>query len=253
MGVHGPLAPLPFRGAGVSDHPAEVPELVDEGTRGTAPRKLADLVNRVLDKGVVLGGDVTISVAGIDLVFLRLSALLTSVATAREKLRSNGRVPPHATTATTLLSPPTPPTVTPSTGVDSARAMDAAPVADGASEPSGEGTTGQRSADPAPVAEALTTDIARVAEGFPQHVDIDPDAVQRDLARLVLMIVELLRRVVEHQAVRRLDDPDLSDEQIERVGIALERLEEKMHELLKVFGLAEHELDIDLGDLGTLL
>jgi len=234
----------------VSGRAPEVPVSLVDDTRGTTPRKLADLVNRVLDKGVVLGGDVTISVAGVDLVFLRLSALLTSVATAREKLRSNGRAPSHATTAMTL---PSPPNVTPSAGVGSDRPKDAAPVALRASEPMGEGTTGAGSADPALVAEALTTDIARVAEGFPQHVDIDPDAVQRDLARLVLMVVELLRRVVEHQAVRRLDDPDLSDEQIERVGIALERLDEKMHEMLKVFGLAEHELDIDLGDLGTLL
>ena len=53
-------------------------------------RTLADLVNRVLDRGVVVGGDVTISVAGVDLVFLRLSALLTSVATAQEKLNARG-------------------------------------------------------------------------------------------------------------------------------------------------------------------
>lgn len=246
MGVYRPLAALPLR-VGVSDRLPEVPISAVDDAR--VPRKLADLVNRVLDKGVVLGGDVTISVAGVDLVFLRLSALLTSVATAREKLRANGRVLAPATAATALP----PPNVTLSPGGGSARPKEAAPLAHREHESADEGTTGERSPDPAPVAEALTADIARVAEGFPEHVDIDPDAVQRDLARLVLMIVELLRRVVEHQAVRRLDDPDLSDEQIERVGIALERLEEKMHEMLKVFGLAEHELDIDLGDLGTLL
>jgi hypothetical protein len=106
---------------------------------------------------------------------------------------------------------------------------------------------------PAPLAEALTADIARVSQGFPQHVDIDPDAVQRDLARLVLTVVELLRRVVEHQAVRRIDDPTLTDQQVERVGIALERLDEKMREITSLFGLAETDLNIDLGDLGTLL
>ena len=70
---------------------------VDDEILGAMPgrppvgtRTLADLVNRVLDRGVVLGGDVTISVAGVDLVFLRLSALLTSVATAQEKLTARG-------------------------------------------------------------------------------------------------------------------------------------------------------------------
>lgn len=209
-----------------------------------APRKLADLLNRVLDKGVVLGGDVTISVAGLDLVFLRLSALLTSVATAKESLRRNGGAPGSATRAGDAIQ------ARPS--LDAPRLLDA-PAADSAAHPADVSRISGRQVDPGPVADALSADIARVAEGFPRHVDIDPDAVQRDLARLVLMVVELLRRVVEHQAVRRLDDPDLSDAQLERVGIALERLDAKMHELLKVFGLAEHELEIDLGDLGTLL
>jgi hypothetical protein len=82
---------------------------------------------------------------------------------------------------------------------------------------------------------------------------VDPDAVSRDLAKLVLTLVELLRRVVEHQAVRRMDDPDLSEEQIERMGVALLRLEEKMGEIRDVFGVAEDELNIDLGPLGKLL
>jgi hypothetical protein len=77
--------------------------------------------------------------------------------------------------------------------------------------------------------------------------------VQQDLGRLVLTIVELLRQVVEHQAARRMDDDDLSEEQVERMGLALLRLEEKMHEIKAVFGLADEELNIDLGPLGKLL
>ena len=127
----------------------------------------------------------------------------------------------------------------------------------GSAEMTAEGRTADVSlpddGGPAPLAKALTADIARVSQGFPQHVDIDPDAVQRDLARLVLTVVELLRRVVEHQAVRRIDDPTLTDQQVERVGIALERLDEKMREITSLFGLAETDLNIDLGDLGTLL
>ena len=82
---------------------------------------------------------------------------------------------------------------------------------------------------------------------------MDPDGVERDLSKLVLTLIELLRRVVEHQAVQRMDDPDLSEEQIERMGTALWRLEEKMQEIKRVFGLADEELNIDLGPLGRVL
>jgi hypothetical protein len=101
--------------------------------------------------------------------------------------------------------------------------------------------------------EALAAELVELAERLPARLDVDPEAVGRDLARLVLTRVELLRRVVEHQAVRRMDDPDLSDEQVERMGTALRRLEEKMTEMREAFGLASDELNIDLGPLGRLL
>jgi hypothetical protein len=101
--------------------------------------------------------------------------------------------------------------------------------------------------------EALVAGLTQLAESLPERIDIDPDAVSKDLARLVLTVVELLRRVVEHQAVRRMEDPDLSEEQIERMGLALWRLEEKMGEIKAVLGLAGEELNIDLGPLGKLL
>lgn len=101
--------------------------------------------------------------------------------------------------------------------------------------------------------EALIAEIGEVVDRLPDRIDIDPDAVQQDLARLVLTLMELLRRVVEHQAVRRMDDGDLSDEQIERMGTALWRLEQKLEEMKTVFGLAGEELNVDLGPLGKLL
>lgn len=100
---------------------------------------------------------------------------------------------------------------------------------------------------------ALAAELVEIAEALPSRIDVDPDAVGRDLARLVLTVIELLRRVVEHQAIRRMDDPDLTDEQIERMGVALLRLEEKMAEIRDVFGVAEDELNLDLGPLGRLL
>lgn len=96
-------------------------------------------------------------------------------------------------------------------------------------------------------------ELARLASGLPSQIDLDPETVQKDLARLVLTLVELLRQVVEHQAVRRMEDPDLSEEQVERMGTALLQLEEKMQEIKGVFGLAGEDLNIDLGPLGRLL
>ena len=104
-----------------------------------------------------------------------------------------------------------------------------------------------------PAREALVAGLTELASQLPDRIDIDPEAVSRDLARLVLTVVELLRRVVEHQAVRRMEDPDLTDEQIERMGLALWRLEEKMGQMKDVFGLAGDDLNIDLGPLGKLL
>ena len=101
--------------------------------------------------------------------------------------------------------------------------------------------------------QALAAELAEIAQALPSRIDLDPDAVGRDLSKLVLTLVELIRRVVEHQAVQRMDDPDLSDEQIERMGTALWRLEEKMQEIKAVFGLADEELNIDLGPLGRVL
>lgn len=104
-----------------------------------------------------------------------------------------------------------------------------------------------------PERQALLAELTEIADRLPSRIDVDPDAVQQDLARLVLTLVELLRRVVEHQAVQRMEDPDLTEEQVERMGTALWRLEEKMAEIKAAFGLADEELNIDLGPLGKVL
>lgn len=101
--------------------------------------------------------------------------------------------------------------------------------------------------------DALVAELAQLAEQLPSRVDVDPETVGRDLARLVLTVMELLRRVVEHQAVRRMEDPDLSEEQVEKMGTALWLLEQKMDEMKSVLGLAGEDLNIDLGPLGKVL
>ena len=88
---------------------------------------------------------------------------------------------------------------------------------------------------------------------IPSRIDADPESVERGLVTLVLTLVELLRQLMERQALHRVDAGDLSDEQIERLGTTLMLLEQRMAELRDHFGLTPEDLNIDLGPLGTLL
>ncbi len=84
-------------------------------------------------------------------------------------------------------------------------------------------------------------------------LDLDPDDPEKGLAKLVLTVLELLRELLERQAIRRMDGGSLSDEEVERLGTAFLRLQEKLDELKEFFELSDEELNIDLGPLGKLL
>jgi hypothetical protein len=86
-----------------------------------------------------------------------------------------------------------------------------------------------------------------------QRMETDPDSVERDLFKLVLTVIELLRQLMEAQALRRVDQGDLDPEQVESLGLGLARLEEAMEELKSRYDLTTEDLNIDLGPLGTLL
>jgi hypothetical protein len=92
-----------------------------------------------------------------------------------------------------------------------------------------------------------------VASGLPTRVNADPRNVERGLAQLVLTLVELLRQLMERQAIRRMEGGSLSDEEVERLGTTFMLLERRMQELKKSFGLEDADLNIDLGPLGKLL
>ena len=97
-------------------------------------------------------------------------------------------------------------------------------------------------------------EVERRDVATPRHrITSDPETVERGLATLVLTLVELLRQLMERQAIRRVDHGDLDDEQVERIGTTLMLLEEKMVELREHFGLDPEDLNIDLGPLGPLL
>ena len=101
--------------------------------------------------------------------------------------------------------------------------------------------------------ERLTAELRNVAPALPSRIEASPDDIETGLARLVLTIVELLRQVMEHQAIRRMEGGSLTDEEIEQVGLAMMRLQERLEEIKTAFGLEGEELNIDLGPLGRLL
>jgi hypothetical protein len=107
-------------------------------------------------------------------------------------------------------------------------------------------------ADPETPAARLPTPGSHTA-GLPSKIEADPETVGRDLGRLVLTLVELIRQLMERQALRRVEVGDLPDETVERLGLGLMRLEEAMAELRTYFGLRPEDLNIDLGPLGNLL
>ena len=103
-----------------------------------------------------------------------------------------------------------------------------------------------------PATDEQVSDLIALANALPERINADPEKVEQGLARLVLTVIELLRRVLEHQAVRRMDGGTLTDEQVERLGLALLRLNERMDEMKKTFDLSDDDLSIDLGPLGEL-
>jgi gas vesicle protein GvpK len=101
--------------------------------------------------------------------------------------------------------------------------------------------------------ETLRRELQHVRGSLPDRIDVDAEGVEQGLAQLVLTLVEFLRQLLERQAVRRMEGGSLSDEEVERVGLALMKLEEKVHQLAEQFGLSPGDLNINLGPLGDLL
>ena len=106
--------------------------------------------------------------------------------------------------------------------------------------------------DPGGLGAALPA-IESFPDALSRRIDTDPENVERGLAQLVLTVVELLRQLMERQALRRIEGGTLSDEDVERLGRSLMKLEQRMGELLEEFGLEPGDLGIDLGPLGDLV
>ncbi|MBI2325357.1 MAG: gas vesicle protein K [Chloroflexi bacterium] len=102
--------------------------------------------------------------------------------------------------------------------------------------------------------DAFVAELKGAARALPSRVDADPDeGVERGLTKLVLTVIELLRRLLERQALHRVEAGSLTTAEIERMGRTFLKLEARMEELKREFGLQDEDLNIDLGPLGRLL
>ncbi len=99
----------------------------------------------------------------------------------------------------------------------------------------------------------MNRELKAVGEGGIDRIDCSPENIEQGLARLVLSLIELLRRLLERQAIRRMEGGSLADTKVEEMGQALMRLETKINELAAAFGLKPEDLNLELGPLGNLL
>ncbi len=101
--------------------------------------------------------------------------------------------------------------------------------------------------------EEFIEEMGKTDDVLPKKIDANPENVEKGLAKLVLTLIELIRKLLEKQAMRRVEAGSLSEEEIERVGETLLKLENKMKELKQIFGLEDEELNLNLGPLGDLM
>jgi len=103
------------------------------------------------------------------------------------------------------------------------------------------------------IPETFIEEITKSQDVFGNRIDANPTNVEKGMAKLVLTLVELIRKLMEKQAMRRVEAGSLADEEIERIGETLMTLENKMQELKEIFGLRDEELNLNLGPLGDLM
>jgi len=168
---------------------------------------LVDALDKVLEKGAVINGDIVIRVADVDLVFLGLRLILTSISKAEE--------------------------------VSGKSFSDR-----------------EKEATPEDIAyiERLKREIRKAEENIPKLIDVSsPKKTEQGLAKLVLTLVELIRRLMEKEAFRRVKRGTLSPAEIQKLGLSLKAVKKKIKEIQAIFGIEDEELNLDLGPLGNLM
>jgi len=101
--------------------------------------------------------------------------------------------------------------------------------------------------------EAFIEEREKYQDVLPKRINVDPKNADKGLARLFLTLLELIRKLLEKQAMRRIEGGSLSEEEVEGIGEALMKLENKIKELKEIFGLKDEELNLNLGPLGDLM
>jgi hypothetical protein len=99
----------------------------------------------------------------------------------------------------------------------------------------------------------LRRELERTSASSPLRWNADPDDVQRSVAQLVLTLVEFIRKLLERQAIRRMEAGTLTDQQTEDIGRALMKLEETVVDIAARFGVLPEDLNLDLGPIGKLM
>ena len=204
---------------------------------------LLELLDRLLDKGAMVKGEVLLSVADIDLVYLNLGLLLSSVKSVMAAADKEEALPwlpfsPHDDSVDNFLQEPQLATRSKDTALISQRS-----------------TSDQDKSDQGEVLDRTvpaTGDYELDSHSAPK-AHIDSKNVEKGLAKLVLTLIDLIRKLMEKQAIRRIDAGQLQADEIERVGDTFLQLDERMEQLKKTFDLKDEDLNLDLGPLGDLL
>jgi hypothetical protein len=168
---------------------------------------LVDVLDKVLEKGAIINGDIIIRVADVDLVFLGLRLILTSISKAEEL---SGKC------FNCQNKHPTP--------------------------------------DDIAYIEKLKKEIRKAEENFPKLIDIsDPKKTEQGLAQLVLTLVELIRKLLEKEAYRRVKRGTLTNTEINKLGLSLKAVKKKIKEVQAIFGIEDEKLNLNLGPVGNLM
>jgi gas vesicle protein GvpK len=101
--------------------------------------------------------------------------------------------------------------------------------------------------------EFFSDELDRIRAGLGRRINADPESVEKGLAQLVMTVIDLLRQLMERQALRRIEGGALSDDEVERLGETFMKLAERMEELKREFGLKDEDLNLNLGPLGDLM
>ena len=168
---------------------------------------LVDALDKVLEKGAVINGDIVIRLADVDLVYLGLRLMLTSVSKAEEMSGRSFGDPEKELTSEDIE-----------------------------------------------YIERLQREIKKIEENIPKIINANsPKETEQGLAKLVLTLVELIRKLMEKEAFRRVKKGTLSSAEIQKLGLSLKAVKKKIEEIKAIFGIEDEELNLDLGPLGNLM